>query len=188
MPSTWTVRRASLTDATGVAVVHVEAWREAYAGIVPQQVLDSLSIDQRRALWQRLLGPESATAAAGTSVWVAEDSGAIVGFSNSVPARDADATGLGELGAIYVRASHWGRGVGRALHDEAVGTLRGNGFPAALLWVLAENPRARRFYERQGWRTDGKAKREPVRGAELDHVRYRIDLAATPAADAGSNG
>lgn len=188
MSRDWTVRPATPDDAPGVAVVHVEGWREAYAGIVPQEILDALSVAQRRDLWTRLLGPERAAAQGtpGASTWVAEAGGTIVGFAATGPARDADAAGLGELNAIYLRASHWDRGIGRALHDAAVASLRHAGFPAATLWVLTENARTRRFYERRGWRADGATKREPVRGAQLDHVRYRVVLTATPPGAAGS--
>ncbi|NNG20463.1 hypothetical protein HJ590_12990 [Naumannella sp. ID2617S] len=39
--------------------------------------------------------------------------------------------------------------------DRALETVAELGHDHALLWVLAENPRARAFYARQGWRPDG---------------------------------
>jgi hypothetical protein len=39
--------------------------------------------------------------------------------------------------------------------------------------VLDDNPRARRFYEREGWAPDGRTKREELLDVEITEVRYR---------------
>ena len=46
-------------------------------------------------------------------------------------------------------------------------------YDEATLWVLEENPRARRFYERAGWRTDGERKADERWGVRAPEVRYR---------------
>ena len=48
-------------------------------------------------------------------------------------------------------------------------------FAGWMLWVLADNPRARRFYEREGWRFDGR-RTDTVRGFEVEEALYRIIL------------
>jgi GNAT superfamily N-acetyltransferase len=99
------------------------------------------------------------------------------------PARDADAEVVGELYAIYVDPSWWGRGVGRALIGEARRLLVERGHAEAVLWVLAGNSRAEGFYLSDGWRPDGTARREVLRAAWLpddpvvvDELRYRRTL------------
>jgi GNAT superfamily N-acetyltransferase len=59
------------------------------------------------------------------------------------------------LNGLYVRPSAWGTGVAARLHDRAVEAIRSSGHERARLWVLEQNTRARRFYERRGWRLDG---------------------------------
>ena len=59
------------------------------------------------------------------------------------------------LDGLYVRPEAWGTGVAGELHDRAIETLRANGIERARLWVLEHNARARRFYEKRGWREDG---------------------------------
>lgn len=54
--------------------------------------------------------------------------------------------------------------------------LRANGFTTASLWVLEDNPRARRFYEREGWRPDGGRREEEFFGVPTTEVSYRITL------------
>jgi RimJ/RimL family protein N-acetyltransferase len=46
----------------------------------------------------------------------------------------------------------------------------------AVLWVLDDNPRARRFYEREGWTLDGERKEDEYLGLRVAEVRYRIGL------------
>jgi GNAT superfamily N-acetyltransferase len=81
-----------------------------------------------------------------------------------------------ELAAMYVVPPRWGTGVGRALHAAAVEHLRACGLPAAHLWVIEGNARARRFYEREGWRLVDGRRPLPFRDVELALVRYRIAL------------
>ncbi len=44
-------------------------------------------------------------------------------------------------------------------------------FDSAVLWVHPPNQRARRFYERRGWQTDGTERRQEVLGIEVPEVR-----------------
>ena len=61
----------------------------------------------------------------------------------------------GWLEAMYVRPRAWGSGLADELHAAAAGELRRRGTERGRLWVLEENGRARRFYERHGWQADG---------------------------------
>ena len=74
--------------------------------------------------------------------------------------------------AIYAHPEHWSTGLGRALLPAAVAALGG---PPAVLWVLEANDRARRFYERAGWRPDGARKQaDMLGGVQLPEIRYRL--------------
>ena len=113
--------------------------------------------------------------AAGRAIIVSEDGGAVEGFAAFGPARDEEAKGVGELYAIYVDPALWGRGRGRELIRLAEEALRESDFAEAILWVLEDNLRARRFYEASGWRADASRQIE-VLGADVPEVRYRKAL------------
>jgi GNAT superfamily N-acetyltransferase len=176
-------RPAVAADAGALADLHIRAWQWAYRGQMPDAFLDALAADrERRAAWRR---DRLARAADDERTWVVEIDGAIVGFADTGPSRDADATpGTAELLAIYLDQAVIGRGVGRRLLAHAVADLRQRGYRAATLWVLAGNERARRFYAAAGWRPDGATKIESGPGFELQEVRYRLtigpDSAASP--------
>jgi GNAT superfamily N-acetyltransferase len=144
MPSRVSIRQAVPADAEPLAHLHLDVWDDAYAGLMPQGILDDRreKVAERVARWREILdGPEP--------TWLAEDDEGLVGFASAGPARDNDMEDMLELYALYVRASYWGTGVGYALFEVAVGDR------ACYLWVLASNERAIRFYERQGFRLDG---------------------------------
>jgi ribosomal protein S18 acetylase RimI-like enzyme len=164
------LRRATKADARAIAAVHVETWRRAYRGLVRQEVLDSLNVDNREHFWQRAL----AAMPADRRPWLAEADAQVVGFvsAGAAEADDAKPT-TGQVYAIYVSADCWDRGVGRNLLGHAERDLRERGYDEATLWVLATNERARRFYEAAGWRPDGAEKTEPFSTTELHEVRYR---------------
>jgi ribosomal protein S18 acetylase RimI-like enzyme len=104
---------------------------------------------------------------------VAEEAGLVVGFVTFGPSEDEPLDpGTGQVYAIYVDPTHWGHGYGRTLFTSAVRGLKGAGFKDAMLWVLATNDRAKRFYEIAGWRPDGGIKLEERGQALLNEVRY----------------
>jgi GNAT superfamily N-acetyltransferase len=58
------------------------------------------------------------------------------------------------LFGLFVRPAWWGTGLAGALHDAFVEHARAAGYPQAWLATPAAHARARRFYERRGWRAD----------------------------------
>jgi GNAT superfamily N-acetyltransferase len=166
------IRRATPEDARAIAEVHVASWLAAYRGLLPDEALAALDVDVRSERWREVL-------AAGSHTLVAEADGGVYGVASIGRSRDPDAgTDVGELYGLYLRPERWDQGLGRALHDAAVDDLRAQGFAEATLWVLDTNERARRFYERQGWRADGSVRSDRVgeRRTLVDEARYRLTL------------
>jgi GNAT superfamily N-acetyltransferase len=160
-----TIRRATPDDGRAIAEVKVETWRAAYAGVMPQETLDGLDVEEHAPLWSRY------AAAAEVGMFVAEEDGRIVGFVSVGPCSDLE--GTGELYAIYVRPGSWGTGAGLALMETGV-TWLSERWREAVLWVAEENPRARRFYELCGWTPETTRVAEVAPGARISEVRYRL--------------
>jgi GNAT superfamily N-acetyltransferase len=156
------IRPATPEDAEAVARVHVETWRAAYAHALSPEGLAGLSVTQRAELHRR------------SPPVVAEVDGEIVGFVSVGPGTDPDTDG--ELYAIYVLPDHWGTGLGRALMQAGEERLRDLGHQHAILWVLEDNPRARRFYEAAGWTLDGTRRPIEIFGQQVPEIRYEKSL------------
>lgn len=145
------LRSAIPSDAPALGAVHVASWHETYTGILPDEMLASLSVEARTEMWTKILGYPAAFG--GTAVYVAEDHGRVVGFGSCGQQRDEALTGLGfggEISAIYVLRSHQRLSVGRSIMRAMAHALLEQGRAAATLWVLRENVVARGFYERLG--------------------------------------
>lgn len=145
------VRKAELPDSDGIADVHLQSWRETYTGLIPDRLMGAEALEGRRRMWSSILGLDSLP----VTVVVAERDGEVVGFAFAGPANHPDATkGFPpvrslHLYSIYLLAAEHGTGTGRSLLEAALGDC------PAQLWVARGNDRARVFYERHGFRTDG---------------------------------
>ena len=159
------IRLAVGDDAGAIAEAHIAAWRVAYEHVVPKWFLDDPRFESaRRDGWNRKLSENSRPAG-----WDEHDEvfsglidGRVVGFGHVGAARGGGSDG--ELYGFYVHPDAWGTG----LADELIARCHASlalRFDDALLWVLTDNQRARRFYERNGWSCGA--------GDELVEVRSR---------------
>ncbi|MBO3095388.1 GNAT family N-acetyltransferase [Cellulomonas dongxiuzhuiae] len=147
-PTAVSVRVATVDDAERAGAVHFACWVETYSGLASREFWDRVSVERSVATWRRLLTD-------GLDATVAEVDGEVVGVAvagdsgergGHLPVRDR------ELSNLYVLQAHHGTGVGQALLDAVLpsGT-------SAQLWAARDNPRALRFYERNGFAPDGAA-------------------------------
>src|SRR5690606_34839648 len=110
------VRPAVPADAADIAHVHVTTWQQAYDGILPVELLDTLSVELRTRRWAEFLDavPDR------NSLLLARVGDRTVGFVGVCPSRDADVEpGTGEVAAIYLLRPWWDRGIGATLLDAA---------------------------------------------------------------------
>jgi ribosomal protein S18 acetylase RimI-like enzyme len=150
----WTIARPTLDDLDEMGRVHVEVWRQAYAGLMPADYLAALDPTLGPARWRERFGtsPE-------VSWWIARDDEGIVGMSTSGPPRDECPPTALELYAINVLRRAHGTGLSADLMRHAIGDL------PAYLWVLEGNDRAMAFYRKHGFSDEGGRKPEPDTGA-----------------------
>ena len=147
-----------------MARVHTESSDAAYAHVGAAQ---PGAYERRLAVWREILAQEHAA-------FVAEDDdGRVVGILSVGESRETD--GVGEIYVIYVEPSAWGSSAGQLLIERAHEVLAER-YAEAELTVLADNPRARRFYEAAGWTADGLAKDAEFWGMSGRVVRYAKTL------------
>ncbi|MGD3109466.1 N-acetyltransferase family protein [Streptomyces sp. YGL11-2] len=165
------VREMDGADIEVVSTIRVQGWQAAYAGIVPQAYLDAMTVEcdasQRRQLFSH---PRRKS-----RDLVALDDRGPVGWICFGPCR-SEISGLGQVGevyALYVSPDLVGQGIGRRLLGEAHAQMKRQGFEASALWVLCDNQRARRFYERAGYQADGATQDDVYDEITLSELRYQ---------------
>jgi GNAT superfamily N-acetyltransferase len=165
------LRPAEPDDAIAVARVHVRSWQVAYRTLLPDDYLDQLRPEDRAQKYDFAgldpLKPRTTVAA---------EDGVILGFATTAPSREPDLPDYGELYALYVDPEKWGKGIGMALLSAARANLFDLGFRRALLWVLAGNLRAERFYRIDQWAPDGHLRKDTVWGVMVNEVRHQRGL------------
>ena len=156
------VRPVRDVDAEALGRVHAQCWHETYDHLISKAALEKISPRRMAELWTHWAsqGPDFTMRAALVD-------GEIVGFVGSGPARDKDAPAFRELYFIYLLDAYHGTGIGQKLFDAAV-----EKDSSVYLWVAEDNPRAHRFYTRNGFTLDGATHTEPVLGETLTEVRF----------------
>ena len=162
------IRPVQPNDASTLARIHVDSWRAAYGGLVPDSFLQRFTYEWREEGFRQSL------AANAEETYLIDEDEKAVGLLTLGPARDSDvdASLTGEIGGIYISPDYWRKGIGRKVTQEAETILKARGYQTIVLWVLADNQQARQFYEAVGFRPDG-ATRDVDWGTPLKAVRYR---------------
>lgn len=147
------IRSATLADAEAIARVHVLSWQSAYQGLLPDEMLANLSIEQRTKQWAQWLQESSETQVlVGVQAVIpgGRHTEHVVGFVCGGPERTGNPEYDGEIYAIYLLPTAQGQGLGRRLFQALQTLLQESGLSQQLVWVLSSNQSACAFYARLG--------------------------------------
>jgi GNAT superfamily N-acetyltransferase len=168
----WSLRPATPRDAEQIASVMNEGLN-SYRSFAPPHWNPPDARGELDEVRVRLDNPD---------VWclLAEEDGAPAGHVAIMPARihthPSDEPGLGHFWQLFVSRPWWGSGLARELHAEAIREAGGRGFTAMRLYTPAEQLRARRFYEREGWTAVGEPEDPFEFGLPLLQYRRAISI------------
>ena len=146
------IRWSKPADTTALAALHRDAWRYAYRGIIPGISLERMIARRGPASWRRMHR-------LGRRALVLEFDNRVAGYATFGPCRTRSLARRGEIYELYVRPEFQGIGFGKRLFGEARRHLRARGLVGLLVWALAGNDLACRFYMALGGR-------ERIRGYE----------------------
>ncbi|MCB0202904.1 MAG: GNAT family N-acetyltransferase, partial [Anaerolineae bacterium] len=76
------VRNATVNDARLIAEIKVAGWRAAYRGVMPDAVLDQLTVEEQTDRWRRRISDHPGR------VLVADTNGAVSGYVSAAASRD----------------------------------------------------------------------------------------------------
>ena len=160
------IRKATISDVHDVASVRVFSWQAAYRNIIPDDYLSNMDIEKQAERFKNGLEKYK-----DVSFFVAEIDGKIIGNIAFSKCRDDDKPISGEVIAIYLLSEYWNMGYGKTIMDFAIKNLGELGYSEVCVWVLEDNLRARKFYEKYGFIFDG-TKKEINIGKSLVAIRY----------------
>lgn len=137
------IRRGTPADVADISRVAREGWHAAHDDIVGSETVEEMLREHHShgTIHRRLTADPAITVVAVTDE--------VVGFAVVSP--DDEDESRWHLGAIYVDDTHRRMGIGRALLAAAETRARARGAGTIRLVVMAENERARGFYEAMGY-------------------------------------
>lgn len=139
------IRKAEPRDAAAIAEVHHEAWRGAYAGIIPHKALNAMISRRGREWWANAIRRAA-------SVLVIEIGGVVAGYATMGRNRARELRQEGEIYELYLRPEYQGIGLGSRLFAAARQRLSDHGLHGLVVWALEENVNALSFYAGAGGR------------------------------------
>lgn len=157
------VHYARMEDAEALGRIMAVSFRSAFRDFISQQTLDTCAVEENCAGLIRSILEEGRM-------------GVLLGGIDEEPMGllvfSEQENGWTEIEAIHSLPESWGSGLGESLLQlalEETNAKRGVG-----LWAFAENKRARRFYEKHGFRFTGESRVSEFDGAV--EVRYERRL------------
>lgn len=139
------IRTLTNNDIIDVAEIKVNGWKTAYKGIIDDEYLNSLNIEEQAKKFKKYIGNDNFA--------VATQDGKIVGFcrfiydnsfSSNIDYVDC------ELTAIYVHPNFKGKGIGTELFQYVLNKFNNQNKSKMILWCLADNINSINFYKHMG--------------------------------------
>ncbi|SDB93146.1 GNAT family N-acetyltransferase [Acinetobacter boissieri] len=168
-----TIRIAGIKDAVHIAEIHVKSWRAAYTNIMPQNILDSLSVPEKTAMWTKIIEENN------KKLMVYDEAlKGIVGWVVYGPSRNIhDEETVAEIEAFYIDPSHFRCGYGKNLYKKVITELKDAGYTKVYLWALSANLNATAFYKKMGMiQNTQEIKYFKIGGESLEEVMYYLEI------------
>ncbi len=160
------IREAMPSDAEKCADIHMRSWMFAYENCLPMSIIEQHNA-RRRELWHRLLENNDA------AHYVITYDENVIGFLTINPPRDGDLSDdIYELTGLYLDPDYIGKGFGKQAMDWVKKEALSRGFKSLSLWVLDGNYRAKAFYEKSGFKADGKIKESGLGSTKEERYIY----------------
>ena len=148
-----------------ISEIYEKSWKYAYRNIIPTDYLDNIPAGH----WANSINK------AGMHSLVITENNHIIGTASFCKSRWEQYSEYGEIVSIYFLPEYMGKGYGQYLIDACVDELNKSGFHKIILWVLEENQRARKFYEKNGFVCTDNFLDDNIGGKNLREIMYILN-------------
>ena len=149
----YTIEKVKLGDESLLAYIQTESWKAGFKDILdPDTLTKCTNIDKATAMYKRLLEQNIGNG----YILKVDDRPHCIAWWDT--ARDSDMHGYAEIICIHSLSDNWSKGYGSKMMKTVLNDIKIAGYSKVMLWVFEENKRARCFYEKHGFVTEGKIK------------------------------
>lgn len=153
-------------QAQQVSDLHLYIWQQAYAPIFGKERLRDLPREESRQTWRQRMHLERYR---GIGLWQQER---LIGFAGW----GVEATAIAEIYHFYLHPEYWGGGTAGSFMQYLLQLIRQQNHQEVVLWVLKENKRAQRFYQKQGFEPAHLEKQRNKWGLVIEEVQFKRQL------------
>jgi len=156
-------------DSRSASYIYAMSWKSAYKGILSEKVLEDIPLDR----WVDAFNGNYQTRR--FEVAIMNIDGEDIGAGAYGLSRDYHDPAIGEITSMYFLDAVWGKGYAESLMHFMLGRLKETGCSKVHVWVLKDNRRAQRFYEKCGFQKTQNAKATFIKDEENIIVEYIKD-------------
>ena len=161
------IRYANKDDADTIALINSKSFQHAFQGIIPGNFLKERFSYER--LKERLYKELNESTATSCIMYKYDIPVGMLTFAKD-DNKERDNSEI-DIWRIYLLPEYWGQNLGVEFLDWVIKELKRKGYKKVALWVVEENIRARKFYEKVGFIHEGEI-RIINAGREIQEHRY----------------
>lgn len=165
------IRYANLDDSDILGKIHSEASKAGFKNIIPDDILNEVFSIERRT--KRFISELTEGSPRTAIIFEKNEPAGLISFGKSRYG-DNDNSWI-EIWRVYLTQKFWGSGAAKELMEWGINEILKENFVNIELWVLEENIRAIKFYEKMGFKHDNTAQTINI-GIELKELRYIAEL------------
>lgn len=140
------LRSAERGDEKALAYIQTESWKSAFQGILSDEdLIQRTNLQKTEAMYERVLSNPMIHVSLET---VDGEPHCMAAWSRN---RGALGETVAELICIHSLPDRWRQGYGSMMMEHVLSQMKEKGFDQVILWVFAQNTRARGFYEKHGF-------------------------------------
>lgn len=162
--------KATKENAVDMGFVHSCSWQKTYRGIIEDSIIADFTPEKRAEVFLQVIPNQP------EEYYLFKVDGSAAGIASLSKSHEPNApTHLGEIYSIYFHPRFWGTPATQAGLQFCIDRLKVLGFTQIAIWVLNDNIRAKKFYEKYGFTFDGNTQEIKI-GKSLLEVRYSKEL------------
>lgn len=138
------IRKATIEDIPEMARINVECRKNNYKGIVAQDVLDAMSVEERIGRWTENFEEMQKNKV----LYCKEIDGKIVGFIGWGINDDPKFPYENEIKMLYVDINQQGKKIGKELFEKILEDEIFKNCTSFCVWTLRDNPQSNHFYQK----------------------------------------
>lgn len=140
----YTIRIANSYDSKELSHLKKNLLETTYRGIYPDTMIDDYNYEENIKLFRNIINNKDVI------LYIVEYNNSIIGYMSCGKRRTPFNDYAEEIGLLYIKKEHQGKGIGKTLFEIAYKNIESRGIKKFIIGCNKYNLKARAFYEKMG--------------------------------------